>query len=143
MIEFLFNKDDIIKIVDKFIKKYEIEKSLAKAIYGNIKNTSYIPEDNDDNEEENKDNKKDNNKRPKSQNIIVKNEDTKKTDKRSWSFKEKENNNINKEGQKDRKIIKEEKKENNTKKEKKEDNIKGEQKEEKRENDGKEKNDKI
>ena len=100
MIEFLINKDDIIKVIDKFVKKYEIEKSMAEAIYDNIKNTSYPPEDNDDNEEENKDNKNNINKRPKSQSVIVKAQDTQKTDKRSKSFKKKDNSNINKEEQK-------------------------------------------
>ena len=136
MIEFLINKDDIIKVVDKFVKKYEIEKSMAEAIYDNIKNTSYPPEDSDDNEEENKNNI---NKRPKSQSVIVKAEDTRKTDKRSKSFKEKDNN-INKEGQKennneknkinDKDLKNEEKKEDNKIEEKKEDNIKEEKKEE-------------
>jgi len=148
MIEFLINKDDIIKVVDKFVKKYEIEKSMAEAIYDNIKNTSYPPEDNDDNEEENKDNKNNINKRPKSQSVIVKAQDTQKTDKRSKSFKKKDNSIINKEEQKEKKnennkinvkdMKKEEKKEdskieekneNDIKEQKKEDNIKEEKKE--------------
>ena len=45
MIEFKINKDDIIKVVDLFVKRYEIEPSMAEAIYENIKSTSYPQED--------------------------------------------------------------------------------------------------
>ena len=41
MIEFKINKEDINKVVDFFVKKYEIEQSMAEAIYENIKSTSY------------------------------------------------------------------------------------------------------
>ena len=39
MIEFEINKDDIIKIVDVFSKKYEITPAMSEAIYENIKNS--------------------------------------------------------------------------------------------------------
>ena len=39
MIEFGINKDEIIKVVDIFVKKYEIDPAMVEAIYGNIENT--------------------------------------------------------------------------------------------------------
>ena len=48
MIEFKIDKKDITKIVDSFIKKYEIEESMVEAIYENIKSTSPIEEDEED-----------------------------------------------------------------------------------------------
>lgn len=41
MIEFKINKEDINKVVDIFVKRYEIDPSMAEAIYENIKNTPY------------------------------------------------------------------------------------------------------
>ena len=49
MIEFKIMKDDINRIVDIFIKKYEIEPSMAEIIHENIKNTPY-PEENEEDE---------------------------------------------------------------------------------------------
>ena len=48
MIEFKILKDDINKIADIFIKKYEIEQSMAEIIYENIKSTPYPEEDEED-----------------------------------------------------------------------------------------------
>ena len=49
MIEFKIDKKDITKVVDSFIKKYEIEESMAQAIYENIKSTT-PPEENEEDE---------------------------------------------------------------------------------------------
>ena len=66
MIEFMINKDDINKIVNNFVKKYEIEEPMAEAIYENIKNTPDPKEKEEKEEEEMKNN--DNN-RPKAQSL--------------------------------------------------------------------------
>ena len=57
MIDLLFNKEDILKLADIFIKKYGIEKSIEEVIKETIKNTPY-PKD-EDNEDEEKDIKND------------------------------------------------------------------------------------
>ena len=49
MIEFKINKEDITKVVEFFVKKYEIDPAMAEAIYENIKNTS-SPEENEEEE---------------------------------------------------------------------------------------------
>ena len=41
MIEFQIDKEDINKVVDIFVKRYEIDPSMAEAIYENIKSTPY------------------------------------------------------------------------------------------------------
>ena len=41
MIEFDIDKDDIFKVVDTFVKKYEIDPLMCKSIYENIKNTNH------------------------------------------------------------------------------------------------------
>ena len=43
MLEFFIKKDIIIDMVDKFVKKYDIEKNFADMIYDNIKNTPEKP----------------------------------------------------------------------------------------------------
>ena len=133
MIEFQINKDDIIKIVDLFIKKYEIEKSMAEIIYENINNSnnSLI-----DKEEEIEDNINKINKRPKALTMHKKQEEIK-LNKRSKSLKIKDTNNTsiinNKENlndqDEDKKIIEnnqnckiEELKENNKNKDEKKEN---------------------
>ena len=45
MKEFKINKEDIIKVVDYFVKKYEIDPTMAEAIYENIKNGKKPEED--------------------------------------------------------------------------------------------------
>ena len=49
MIEFKIDKNDIMKIVDIFVKKYEIEPVMVESIYENIKITS-PPEENEEDE---------------------------------------------------------------------------------------------
>ena len=66
MIEFMFNKDDIIKVVDKFVKKYEIEKAIQQVIYDTIKNTPYQKNE-DEEEDEIKEEKKEPNNKEKEQ----------------------------------------------------------------------------
>ena len=77
MIEFMIKKEDIIKMVDKFVKKYEIEKGMAEAIYENINNTPE-PKDDDDDDDEEDDIFDDISNRPKSLTIINKNQKGKK-----------------------------------------------------------------
>ena len=48
MIEFNFSKENINKIVDIFVEKYNIEESIAQAIYENVKATP-LPETNEEN----------------------------------------------------------------------------------------------
>ena len=48
MIEFNFSKENINKIVDIFVEKYNIEEGIAQAIYENVKATS-LPETNEEN----------------------------------------------------------------------------------------------
>ena len=91
MIEFCINKEDIIKTVDIFVKKYDIEKPMAEAIYENIKSTP-LPEI-DDKEEENEDDINNINKRPKAQSVVKKSEEVSNVDKRSKSLKIKESSN--------------------------------------------------
>ena len=91
MIEFCINKEDIIKIVDIFVKKYDIEMPMAEAIYENIKNTP-LPEIDDKEEEKEKD-IKEINKRPKAQSVIKKPEEVTNLDKRSKSLKIKDSSN--------------------------------------------------
>ena len=87
MIEFMINKDDIIKIVDIFVNKYEIEKTMAEAIYENIKNAKCNLFE--DHNEEKEDDINEINKRPKAQSVTKKSGQIK-IDKRSQSFKVKE-----------------------------------------------------
>jgi hypothetical protein len=91
MIEFCINKEDILKIVDIFVKKYDIEMPMAEAIYENIKNTP-LPEIDDKEEEKEKD-IKEINKRPKAQSLIKKPEEVTNLDKRSKSLKIKDSSN--------------------------------------------------
>ena len=48
MLEFKILKEDISKIVDHFVKKYEIDPAMAEAIYDNIKNMPPQEEDEED-----------------------------------------------------------------------------------------------
>ena len=48
MIEFNIDKENINKIVDFFVKKYNIEENIAKTIYENVNSTS-LPEINEEN----------------------------------------------------------------------------------------------
>ena len=50
MLEFQIDKNDIIKVVDIFVKKYGIDPAMAEAIYGNIK-TESTPEGNEEDEQ--------------------------------------------------------------------------------------------
>ena len=45
MIEFKINKEDITKVVEFFVNKYEIAPPMAESIYENIKNTAHPKED--------------------------------------------------------------------------------------------------
>ena len=51
MIEFMIDKNDIYKLVDIFVNKYEIEKSIKQVIYENIKNTPYQIDDHEEEED--------------------------------------------------------------------------------------------
>ena len=75
MIEFMIDKDDINKVVDVFVKKYGIEKSIEEVIYENIKNTPYQIEEDEEEENIKDDKKNQNSKEEKNQkdNIINKN----------------------------------------------------------------------
>lgn len=91
MIEFMINKDDIVKIVNLFVNKYEIEKSMAEAIYEGIKYTNQNSCDDKEKEIEDDINQIIN-RRPKAQRVIKKSEQIV-IDKRSQSFKIKDSNN--------------------------------------------------
>ena len=67
MIEFKFDKDDIKKYVEIFVKKYDIEKSIVDVIYDNINNTPYA-ENEDDEEEDIKEDKNTNKSEEKEEN---------------------------------------------------------------------------
>ena len=87
----MINKDDIVKIVNLFVNKYEIEKSMAEAIYEGIKYTNQNSCDDKEKEIEDDINQIIN-RRPKAQRVIKKSEQIV-IDKRSQSFKIKDSNN--------------------------------------------------
>ena len=106
MIEFKINKEDIIRVVDIFVKKYEIEPALAETIYENIKNSKKDEEEDAEIEKyfmeleekyelnkENEKNEENEKERPRAQTIHSNNKDNteKKIDysNRSKSLKEK------------------------------------------------------
>ena len=151
MIEFKIDKKDITKVVDSFIKKYEIEESMVEAIYENIKSTT-PPEENEEDEkyfkeyeeefqnkknniinddEEEKDSSIDNinEGRPKTSTMTKQNEKMI-IESRSKSIKQKKTpyKNINKDNEDDNNIGKDKKKDNENKINKKveEVNVKGE-----------------
>ena len=45
MFEFNINKENITKIIDIFIKKYDVEENIAKTIYDNVQATAMIETD--------------------------------------------------------------------------------------------------
>ena len=51
MIDFMIKKEDIIKIVDKYVKVFKIPSEMAESIYDNIKNSQYPKEVEEDNDE--------------------------------------------------------------------------------------------
>ena len=99
MVELKFKKEDIFKLVDVFVKKYEIEKATEEVIYENIKNTPYPKDVDEEEEEDNKDEKNDISKRQKSKTIVKQNEKIK-SNPRSNSLVENKPINKNNENQK-------------------------------------------
>ena len=99
MVELKFKKEDIFKLVDVFVKKYEIEKATEEVIYENIKNTPYPKDVDEEEEEDNKDEKNDISKRQKSKTIVKQNEKIK-SNPRSNSLVEKKPIDKNNENQK-------------------------------------------
>ena len=119
MVEFMVDKDDIFKVVDKFVKKYDIEKTMVEAIYENIKNTPYpVYENIEEDEEELNDSIR----RYKTEAVINIPEETTNVNKRKLSSNDKDvSNKINNDKKKDEKEnenkINDIKKDNVTKKE--------------------------
>ena len=102
MLEFKINKEDIIKVVDIFVKKYELDPDMSEAIYENIKSSKFSEEDEENEKsfkelEEKYENRKNNlldddidNLRPRAQTISTnKDNNNEIKDSRSKSLKEK------------------------------------------------------
>jgi hypothetical protein len=102
MLEFKINKEDIIKVVDVFVKKYELDPDMSEAIYENIKSSKFSEEDEENEKyfkelEEKYENRKNNlldddidNLRPRAQTISTnKDNNNEIKDSRSKSLKEK------------------------------------------------------